>query len=55
MIFELYEQKYVEKVYSKLNLAQSANRKAPCSVQYLSSYIYYPYSWVISVWVPIEF
>ena len=29
MIFEFYEQKYVEKVYLKLNLAQSAKQESP--------------------------
>ena len=30
MIFELYEQKYVEKVYLKLNLMQSTKQESPC-------------------------
>ena len=29
MIFEFYEQKYFEKVYSKLNLAQSTKQESP--------------------------
>ena len=29
MIFEFYEQKYLEKVYLKLNLAQSTKQERP--------------------------
>ena len=29
MIFEFYEQKHVEKVYLKLNLAQSTKQESP--------------------------
>ena len=36
MIFEFYEQKYVEKVYLKLNLAQFTKQESP----ELSSFLY---------------
>ena len=29
MIFEFYEQKYLEKIYLKLNLAQSTKQESP--------------------------
>ena len=38
MIFEFYEQKYVEKVHLKLNLAQSSKQESPAVFEnYLES------------------
>ena len=40
MIFEFYEQKFVEKVYLKLNLAQSRKQESHWIYIYIYIYIY---------------